>query len=377
MYFSMYERWDKRIAYYNDDNLEFVSKKIIEDYEIAYDNSLKPHSEYNSCTISALDIAIQFAKLHKLSDNDETFIASVINFIEKYGMMGINRVKQGMGYKEAAYGYSESLFKWEEETLEMYRIFEKLKYLKENHCSNELHSITLDLSHTVNEHLTEVHPYLITDHSNQEIAFNNKKEEKASKLLANQYLILKTKENNSTITTDEKSQLIKYERNLIEKYNVDVIALEESGKLYKSNFFPRPMIRSFNLLNSMYFAIFQAMQEDLSITICEKCGSPFVITPRKKIKDKCSDCVIKSRNERKNKTRRSDPVNKFKENIGQRVNYHLNETLNIPIEKEFHLINWYEGLLKEDTSNISNKKKWIKEKDEEFYQILEKIKKED
>lgn len=70
-------------------------------------------------------------------------------------------------------------------------------------------------------------------------------------------------------------------------------------------------------------------------------------------------------------------MNKFKEKIGQRVNYHLNETLNIPLEKEFHLVSWYDGLLKEDTSNISSEEEWIKKKNREFYQILEEMKKED
>ena len=139
------------------------------------------------------------------------------------------------------------------------------------------------------------------------------------------------------------------------------------------------MVSKENIGGTLFSTIVVSLTRNNHLEGCpiQECGSPFEVSPRKTIKDKCSDCIAKARNKRKNEKRRSDPVNKFKEKLGQRVNYHLNETLNIPLEKEFHLVSWYDGLLKEDTSNISSEEEWIKKKNREFYQILEEMKKED
>lgn len=372
MYYSIYEKWNKQVIQYNEENYSFVSQSIIENYMVAHNNSLDSRSNLKS--EKATDIAFHFANLYKLIDDELAFINGVISFAKNYGMMGINREKHGMGFKELAYSYSESLFAWRKEIIEMYQLFENIEEMKENH--NTISEFNTLIQNTINTHLTEIHPYTIIDFHREKYRFSDKEEEKVIKSISSQYLALIEKLNNSSITSDGHLEVNRLQHEL-DKYGVDFLSLEEEGKFYKSNFIFRPMMHTPNLLSSMYFAVFQTLQGSTTISICKECGSPFEVSPRKTIKDKCSDCITKARNKRKNKKRRSDPVNKFKENIGQRVDYHLNETLNIPFEKEFHLVNWYDDLLKEDTSNISSVKEWVEKKDREFYQILKEIKKED
>lgn len=313
MHISVNERWDRRIAYYDDKNFKFISQEIISDFEILYDNSPKPHSKYKSDRIPALNIALCFAGLYKNYNNNESFIDAALAFIKKYGMMGINREKLGLLYRESVSGYSESLFEWKKEVSEMYNVFKKISSLNEKYSDKILNtdSALTEIQFTINDHLTNIHPYLILDYT-------------------------------------------------------------------KNDFFLRPMIRTFNLLGSMYFAIFQALPDYIVFAICvnEGCGAPFICPPRKKIKDKCPDCVISERNKRKNDNRRSEPLNVFKENIGERVRYHTTQSLSIPVKKVYILKDWYDSILKEPNSNILDKEKWMEDKDKEFYEILKSIKKE-
>ncbi len=308
MQFSVYERWQRRIAHYNDKSFKFVSKEILSDYEIIYGNNSKLNPIKES---HARDIALQFANLSKISDNS-LFIKSTIEFIRNFGMMGVHRIKKGQGFKELAYDYSENIFEWRKETRELYETLKNISALNGIYSENSQDYLSLlsCIQHSINRHLTNIYPY--------------------SKI--------------------------------------------EISPPLEDTFFLKPMMKTFNLLSSMYFAIFQDLQDNTTYYLCENCGSPFECSRSKKIKNKCPDCVVKERNYRKNNNSRSNPKNTFRNKIYEKKKYYAEKPDFINSNKSFKINSWYDLFLEElssfESSDDSSLRAWMNVKEEELNKLI-------
>lgn len=342
MYYGIMKEYSKHNVIYNKQTQEFTSDKEIGSYIIIYNDSLFFNKECMQEKIAALEIAENFAGLHKKKGSKNTiFIESVIDFISKYGMMGIHQDITRLNRKDAY--PKELLLDWETESRKMFEVFKKLSYLRENQpfigpgyidglpqnipdeafsmnyrpenmedLNKEPSVVLAEINHTINEYLINVHPYLITD-------------------------------------------------------------------LYRDKIYSRPMMDTYNLLSSMYFAIFQAVQDSIKFCICEKCGSPFTASSQKlagtqKVAEKgsilCNQCVVAARTKRRNKSRFSNDFKRFRYNLNQRIDYYYRKSY-----KTSTLNDFVANLKLEDYKK--NPHIWIEEKRQAFDNLVKMMKKEE
>lgn len=346
MFYGIKQYWSRCTADYDKSALNIVCIKEGKKYEIIYEDSLISRSDCTANKIPILNIAVQFASLYKKKADIDVFSVFVIDFISKYGFMGINKVKTNSGNFKEKVPYIESILDWMNEVDEMFSIFLDLYFLQKN-------------------------PPLL-DLESRKIPCNNSHYEDDAYSISYGLECNKNLENDSQV---KLSKVISVINKHLAKVNPYLIC-----DFLEDKYVARPMMNTFDLLSSMYFAILQSLQSTLKYCICDTCGYPFIASYRKSsigIIDKCDNCIKSDRSKRRNKKRRSNHVNNFRDNMQKKVKYYTTLSRAIPLSKVKIIDEWYSNFIEDlESKKFSDFDTWKESKKAEFSRTIHEIKQE-